>query len=214
MLKKILWLKTIVNQLNNTSSMHLVELKNLFLILGCALFLSGCGSQPKKLHFDPQTHIDCLFDDDEFVSDRERVHAKDVARHYAAQQQAVSGNEKAVSPIQVASDELVRIYEAKMADIPIPIGSKPIKQYFQAAAADAQEITLGYISEQSISELATFYVQQMEQYGWSQAALFSGVEHLIIFEKPDQVCAISLRVQEGWFYQNGYTQTIIFSSAK
>ncbi len=194
--------------------MHLVELTNLFLILGCVLFLSGCGSQPKKLYLDPRTHIDFLLDEDEFGSNRERVHAKDVARHYTALEQAALDKLNTTQQTQVASNELARIYEAKLSDIPIPIGSKPLKQYFKSSKVDSQEAILGYVSDQSMSELIIFFEQQMEQYGWSQAAVISGIEHLIIFEKPDQICVISLRGQEGWFYQNGYTQIIIFLNLK
>lgn len=187
-----------------------MEILSLLLILGCALILPGCGPQPKKIHFDPNTQIDCLLDEDEFVSPRERVHASDVARRFDdAQKQA--GTLVDVSPAtHIESEDLVRLFEAKLSDIPIPIGSRPIKQYFEAASFEAPSFVLGYVSEQTIQEIALFYEAHMEQFGWVQTATFGGVEQLLMFDKPDQLCVISLRLQEGWFYQNGYTQIIIF----
>lgn len=181
----------------------------IFLLISAVIILPGCGSQPKKLHFDPLTHIDCLLEDDEFVSERERVHAKDVARLRDAGE-ALANLDTDSEPLQIASDVLVQLFEAKLADIPVPIGSKPIKHYFQSAAADSQEIVLGYTSEQSVDEIALFYAQQMEQSGWYQTSSFFGAEQLLMFEKLDQVCVVSLREQEGWFKKNGYTQIILF----
>lgn len=191
-----------------------MEILSLLLILGCALILPGCGSQPKKIHFDSNTHIDCMLGEDEFISQRERVHAKDVARRFDDREKMAAQLVDTSPTTQLASEDMVRLFEAKLADIPVPIGSNPIKQYFQSAALDAQEIVLGYVSEQSIEEIALFYAVQMEQFGWQQTATFGGVEQLLMFEKPDQLCVVSLRLQEGWFYQNGYTQIIIFSKTK
>lgn len=183
-------------------------------VVALVLCISGCKSRTKKLRFDPQTQIDCLLDEDEFVSERERLHAKDIARQYeAAQQQFADSSQKTQKP-QVAGDDLVRLYEAKLADIPVPMGAKPIKNYFQSSSPDSREIVLGYVSSQSIEDIAAFYASQMEQFGWYQTAAFANVEHLMLFEKPDQICTISLRAHEGWFYQNGYSHIIIFRAER
>lgn len=187
---------------------------NLLLILVSLLLFPACGKNPKKVVFDPGTRIDCL-PDDEYGSDRERVHAKDVARlHDEAHQRIAESAQKQSQPSSLASDEQVRLFEAKLADVPVPMGSKPIKQYFDEAAIDSPEIVLGYISEQSCEELALFYVAYMEQFDWRMVSSFSGIEKLFVFEKPEQACVILLRAQEGWFYQGGHTQIIIFLGMK
>jgi hypothetical protein len=187
---------------------------NFFLILLIFSLLPACGKQPKKLVFDSHTHIDCL-PEDEYGGDRERVHAKDIARfHDEAHQRIAQSAQKQYQPSSLASDEQVRLFEAKLADVPVPMGSKPIKQYFDAAAIDSREIVLGYISEQSCEELGSFYLAYMEQFDWRMGSYFNGIEQLYVFEKPEQTCMISLRAQEGWFYQGGHTQIIIFLAMK
>jgi hypothetical protein len=183
---------------------------NFLLILLALSLLPACGKQPQKLVFDPRTHIDCL-PEDEYGSDRERLHAKDVARfHDEANQRMAQAAQKQSQPNSLASDEQVRLFEAKLSDVPIPMGAKPIKQYFDAAKIDSREMVLGYISEQSCEELALFYVAYMEQFDWRMVSSFSGIEQLFVFEKPAQTCVVSLRAQEGWFYQGGHTQIIIY----
>jgi len=189
-------------------------MNNFCLILLVLSLLPACGKQPKKVVFDPRTQIDCLPEDD-YGSDRERVHAKDVARfHDEAHHRIAQSGQKKSQPTSLASDEQVRLFEAKLADVPVPMGAKPIKQYFDAATIDSREIVLGYASEQSCAELADFYVAYMEQFDWRMISSFSGIEHLFVFEKLDQTCVVSLRMQEGWFYQGGHTQIIIFLAAK
>ena len=189
-------------------------MNNFCLILLALSLLPACGKQPKKVVFDPRTQIDCLPEDD-YGSDRERVHAKDVARfHDEAHHRIAQSGQKKSQPTSLASDEQVRLFEAKLADVPVPMGAKPIKQYFDAATIDSREIVLGYASEQSCAELADFYVAYMEQFDWRMISSFSGIEHLFVFEKLDQTCVVSLRMQEGWFYQGGHTQIIIFLAAK
>jgi len=187
-------------------------------LIACIFVLSllpSCGKQPKKMVFDRNIQVDCLLNDDEYASDCERIHAKDVARRYeSAQEASMSTVHKDFQSVQLVSDELVRLYEAKLADIPVPMGSKPIKHYFESATIDAQEFILGYVSDQSMDDLALFYDAQMEQVGWRQTASFFGVEQLLVFENSDRICVISLRTHEGWFYQRGRTEIVIFHTAK
>lgn len=178
------------------------------------LFLTSCHKKPKKLVFDPRTHIDCL-PEDEYYSDNERIHARDIMNMHNEQNQRIAqvGLHKSSANI-LSCDERIQLFEAKLTDIPIPLGAKPIHQYFDAPEIEAAEIVLGYSTEQSIDELSNFYQTSMIQFDWRLVSAFSGLEHMFVFEKLDQMCVVSLRPQEGWFYRGGYTQIILFLAPK
>lgn len=155
-----------------------------------------------------------MLNDDGYGSDRERVHGRDIARLHREEQQNVIQATQQPGLDTLAVDELVQLFEAKFADIPVPFGAKPIKEYFENAVIDAPEVSFGYVSKQSIDELALFYLTFMKQFDWCKLVQFSGIEQLLVFEKPSYTCIISLRSQDGWFYQNGYTQIILFVRTK
>lgn len=87
--------------------------------------------------------------------------------------------------------DTIRLQEAKLSDIPIPLSSRPIPYYF-----DAQQsaIMLGYNDAVlSLQELVTFYMQEMERLGWEIKEQFYGYESQLRFKKPDRSCIVSIR---------------------
>ena len=107
---------------------------------------------------------------------------------------------KNFSPI----DEIKR-QEAKLTDIPIPVASKPIKEY---CSSENGTIILGYHSSVSIEDLISFYQHEMERFGWEYGAQLKGNEVLLNFEKPNRVCSISIRP---YIHQN---DIVIFTGLK
>jgi hypothetical protein len=85
-----------------------------------------------------------------------------------------------------------REQEARLIDIPIPFGSKPLKRFTEQAQA-SERIMLGYENEMPACALYNFYVQEMERLGWQQEFTFNGPEFFLLFSRPGNVSAISIR---------------------
>ena len=90
--------------------------------------------------------------------------------------------------------ELVRLQEARLADIPVPLHAKPLPKFF-ADENNARGVILGYSCKLDSKEIAAFYQQEMDRLGWRRAASCDGIESLFYFEKPTRFCSVSLRPQ-------------------
>ena len=111
---------------------------------------------------------------------------------------------------QMLSDE----HEARLIDIAIPFGVQFLEQYADSESADNEKV-LGYITRMSVTELVGFYTEQMERLGWSCACHVRGYEQLLLFERPDRLCAIVIRSASG--AQQGdmpLTKIVVFMSPK
>lgn len=75
-------------------------------------------------------------------------------------------------------------------DVPIPVDASEKRNYYQAAA-DAYAV--GYTTALKQDDLVAFYKQQMELLGWHCWWDTSGLEALMLFEKPHKQCAVSIR---------------------
>jgi len=89
----------------------------------------------------------------------------------------------------------VQLCEAKLVDVPIPLGAQVAQSHDADLGCDGDDTFLSYRTAMSVDELTLFYRQQMEQMGWQQTRLFRGPELLVNFKKPDKRCAISIRPQ-------------------
>lgn len=91
-------------------------------------------------------------------------------------------------------DRDVVLCEVALAEIPQPLSSRPLAECFAYNDSDTDKTVIGaYESCLSVNDLATFYVQQMEYFGWFLGASFIGREQLFQFERPGKLCIISLR---------------------
>jgi len=99
----------------------------------------------------------------------------------------------------------VQLCEAKLVDVPIPLGAQVVQSYDAESGCEGNDTFLSYRAEMRADELTLFYRQQMEQMGWQQTRLFCGPEKLISFKKPDKRCAISIRPQ-----MRGLSEVTIF----
>lgn len=86
--------------------------------------------------------------------------------------------------------------EAKFNDIPVPFGSEPISDFFMQEPDDTHGIVFGYTNISSIAKLYEFFKAECISFGWRFIGGMSGIETMLIFEKPDRACAISLRPLE------------------
>lgn len=86
----------------------------------------------------------------------------------------------------------IQRYKESCAEVPLPVGALTTTEYSDAVyGADLVRARVTSLSQQ---ELYQFYVGVLEQTGWSLYANIIGCgEQLVIWEKPSQVCAISIR---------------------
>jgi hypothetical protein len=93
---------------------------------------------------------------------------------------------------QQLSDDIVRLQEAKMGDIPLPLSATPLPDYFDPSS---HSTVLGYSDKQlSPDQLKQFFMQELERSGWLLKEQFStSHEMLIRFKKPHRICIISIR---------------------
>ena len=82
----------------------------------------------------------------------------------------------------------IKAVEAKLSDIPIPLGSLPVERLFTSE-------TFVYYIKTPILELKSFYDQEMERHGWDLLAQVVREEALLVFDKPHRLAVISLRPQ-------------------
>lgn len=88
----------------------------------------------------------------------------------------------------------VRLQEAKMVDIPIPLSAAPLPEYFDP---DNPTIILGYEDKTlSPAGIEDFYAKEMERLGWQAKEQFIGYESKLRFTKPERSCLISIRFDE------------------
>ncbi len=87
--------------------------------------------------------------------------------------------------------------EAQLSDIPIPLGSEPINEFFTQDPADGIGVVFGYTNKAEVSKLYDFFKDESIRLGWSFSGGIQSIESLLTFEKPDRICTISLRPLDG-----------------
>lgn len=81
--------------------------------------------------------------------------------------------------------------QARLADIPIPLGAEPYGQWQQE---NNGQMTMRYVcSAIDLDALIFLYEQEMERLGWQQQAIFVGQESLLMFSKPTRFCTIFVK---------------------
>lgn len=95
--------------------------------------------------------------------------------------------------------EAIAKQEAKLIDIPIPIGAQVLESACEINDA-SDHMVLGYTTSLDYNTLIAFYQREMERLGWQQLAYVSGSESLLTFIKPGRFCSVFLRqhVDGGW----------------
>jgi len=84
--------------------------------------------------------------------------------------------------------------ETRLTDIPVPLGTCPLTNYFQKEVeADENGLVLGYVCQLNLESLLRFYRREMSYLGWQCISEVDGNEALLLFEKPNRICSVSLR---------------------
>jgi len=155
-----------------------------FILLG---LLSSCG--PKKTVVNKQ--IDLFGDVTELEAKKQEFFAMG-----PVDQKSQDGSKLVKKKIKklflTDMKELIHLQEAKLVDVPIPLNSKPIIDFFMPDTTK-HEIALGYISGMFLEDATQFYIQEMERLGWQNLAYFSNCESLLNFVKPGKICVVSIR---------------------
>jgi len=77
-------------------------------------------------------------------------------------------------------------HEARFADIPIPFQITPLR-------GSTSPQSCAFILTENQSDCVHFYKLEMERMGWKLISEFQGFEAVLIFEKLQRICNISIR---------------------
>ena len=83
--------------------------------------------------------------------------------------------------------------EAKYSDIPVPLGSEPLYDFFKQTPANAACVVFGYTNKTGAAELYNYFKAEFIRLGWNFMGGMQDIEAMLTFEKPDRVCSINLR---------------------
>lgn len=83
----------------------------------------------------------------------------------------------------------IACFQAKLIDIPIPLDSEQILSGISANS-------YAFYSKDILQSIIHFYEIEMEFLGWQKIAEFIGFESLLVFEKPNKKCIISVRPEK------------------
>lgn len=108
---------------------------------------------------------------------------------------------------QVIKDQQKKIavagyYEARMLDVPIPVGSSIVQD-------SPDDDVCMFVTARSIEELLVFYRRELERAGWQEQVVFTGAKTMAIFKKPNRWLAISMQQQDSWWGNDEKNKVII-----
>ena len=106
-----------------------------------------------------------------------------------------------IAPEEAECMHYVKELEAKLMDVPFFLDMRPILNYCCQDVHD-DSCSLGYRLNSCAEDITQFYLQEMDRFGWKKTVSIRGVEHLMVFEKPDRFCVISLRPDPDLYKQN------------
>jgi len=102
------------------------------------------------------------------------------------------------APIQNNKTKLDAIMqqEAMLVDIPIPLYDERIID-FSDNEVESDTLIFGYKSPLNYDQAASFFMQQMERYGWRHLVSFDRyLESMLQFESPDRYCTVLIKKSE------------------
>lgn len=82
----------------------------------------------------------------------------------------------------------IKIQMARLADVPMPFGFEPVSKH-------VDDCSFAYLIKDDV-DLVTYYLTELDQYGWNLTCQFDGLEQNLIFEKPHKLLSIIIRKQE------------------
>lgn len=86
--------------------------------------------------------------------------------------------------------------EAKYSDIPIPLASEPLYEFFKQLPDDERCVVFGYTNKAEMSQLYGYFKNEFSRLGWNFMGGIQDVESMLTFEKPDRICSVNLRASD------------------
>lgn len=80
----------------------------------------------------------------------------------------------------------IRISRARLLDVTVPLNIQPVVKY-------VGDDSFGFLSDQSIDDLLTYYLGGMEALGWQLLGKFDSVEKQLVFLKPHKMVIVTIR---------------------
>jgi len=84
------------------------------------------------------------------------------------------------------SQVLLREREARLTDIPIVLGSRPV-------ANQSTKTAYVYDLRVDVLSIEQFYLREMERFGWRLLAKSRASGTLLVFQKPVKICVVSVQ---------------------
>lgn len=84
--------------------------------------------------------------------------------------------------------------EARLQHVPLPLNAQraDVCGPLESGEQPKDQIIVCYLVDMTIDQLIDFYTEQMERFGWLQIGDFRSHQTLLLFERPDKLCAIAL----------------------
>jgi len=176
------------------------------------LILPACGPVSKKNKKNQRQNVAGSFfekpSEQEIRDDLRQEYAQkneqslDEEKEFFSKKKKLSRKRRAAVVAQQSKSQ-----EARLVDIPIPLQAKPLEDFFDLKQEASSTVTLGYKTDMSVQDLATFYQREMDRHGWRCLSDLSGKETLTSFVKPARVCSISIRPRT----KQGGSDLVIFT---
>jgi hypothetical protein len=95
------------------------------------------------------------------------------------------------------TDSKISLIQAKYFHVPVPVGYKFVEKESMIDIGDKQKenVTFCYEGDLSVDQVKNFYKQTLERQGWDISDFSNALEGLLICNKINKVCAISIRCQ-------------------
>ncbi len=103
------------------------------------------------------------------------------------------GTEKSlINPSDRSYLDTIIQQEAMLVDVPIPLYDyRIIPTMHDVSKHDT--LVFGYKSPLNSDQAVSFFMTQMERYGWKHMITFDGHEFLLQFESPDRYCTVVIK---------------------
>ncbi len=87
----------------------------------------------------------------------------------------------------------------KFADVPIPVGLKPLPQIsYSFENAGVRVGVLKYQGRANIDQIINFYKEQMPMFNWNLVNIIEYGPRLMNFERDNETCIITLQIAGFW----------------
>jgi len=147
----------------------------IFLIL-----LPSCGGNKKSKHTVLASSAIDSYD------------VESVYKEQSFKEAAFSAIRRCIDSTESDDEHLIKKLEAHLVDIPIPVNTCPLEQYFVQTVNG--NVCIAYDSNSmQLEEVFAFYQREMERFGWQRMAQLEGHETVLVYKKPKKICLISLR---------------------